>query len=218
MLKALIFDFDGLILDTETPEYVALNEAYAEYGLKLPITTYGLVVGAQYGHGYEPVADLQALTGRRVDVDSFWQKINRRRMELIEQNPILPGVESLIRAGKAHGLKLAIASSSPHAWVDGHLKRFNLFHYFDTVKCKEDVINIKPEPDLFLAALSALHVQAKEAVIFEDSLNGIIAARRAGIRVVVVTNPVTEHLKIEGETLRLRSLADASLDDLLRKL
>jgi putative hydrolase of the HAD superfamily len=218
MLKALIFDFDGLILDTETPEYEALNEVYAEYGLKLPITTYGLVVGAQYGQGYEPLKHLQALTGRNLDADYFWKKIDRRRMELIEQNQILPGVEDLIHAGKARGLKLAIASSSPHAWVDGHLKRFNLFQYFDTVKCKEDVLNIKPEPDLFLAALKALHVQADEAIIFEDSLNGIIAARRADIRVVVVTNPVTEHLKIEGETLRLRSLADVSLDETLRKL
>jgi len=218
MLKALIFDFDGLILDTETPEYYALNEAYAEYGQSLPITTYGLVVGAQYNQEYEPVKHLQELTGKTLDTDAFWQKVSRRRMELIDQNPLLPGVEELIRESQARGLKLAVASSSPHKWVDGHLKRFNLYRYFDAVKCKEDVVNIKPEPDLFLAALNALHVQPDEAVIFEDSLNGVIAAGQAGIRVVVITNPVTEHLQIEGETLRLRSLADTSIDELLRKL
>jgi putative hydrolase of the HAD superfamily len=102
--------------------------------------------------------------------------------------------------------------------VDGHLKRYNLFRYFDVVKCREDVQNIKPEPDLFLAVLGALHVRAEEAVIFEDSLNGVIAARRAGIRVVAVPNPVTEHLDIEGEILRLRSLADISMDELIAKL
>jgi len=215
MLKALIFDFDGLILDTETPEYQALNEAYAEYGQNLPITTYGLVVGAQYNQEYEPVRHLQELTGKSVDTEAFWQKVSRRRMELIDQAMLLPGVEDLIWESKARGLKLAVASSSPHRWVDGQLKRFNLYRYFDTVKCKEDVVNIKPEPDLFLAAINALHVQRDEAVIFEDSLNGVIAAGRAGIRVVLITNPVTEHLKIEGESLRLRSLADTSIDDLL---
>lgn len=218
MIKALIFDFDGLILDTETPEYHALNEVYAEFGHKLPVATYGLIVGSQYNHEYDPVGHLQGLIGKPLDVDIFWKRVTQRRMEMIEQNPILPGVENLIREGKARGLKLAIASSSPHHWVDGHLKRYNLFRYFDVIKCKEDVLNIKPKPDLFLAALGALQVRADEAVIFEDSLNGIIAARQAGIRVVVVPNPVTEHLKLEGETLRLRSLTDVSLDELIRKL
>ena len=218
MLKALIFDFDGLMLDTETPEYDALNEVYTEFGQHLPIETYGLVVGSQYNHEFEPVAHLRALTGKPLDADSFWKKVNRRRLEMIEENPLLPGVETYIREGKALGLKLAVASSSPHTWVDGHLKRLGLFHYFDVVKCKEDVRNIKPDPELFLATLNALQLQPEEAVIFEDSAHGVLAARLAGIRIVLVPNPVTRHLNIEGETLRLNSLADLPLGDLLGKL
>jgi putative hydrolase of the HAD superfamily len=218
MLKALIFDFDGLILDTETPEYYALNEVYTVYGHKLPIATFGLVVGSQYSHEYDPIRHLQALTGKVLDADSFWLTINRRRLEIIDESSILPGVEDLIREGKARGLKLAVASSSPHQWVDGYLKRHALFQYFDVIKCKEDVLNVKPAPDLFLAALGELQVKADEAVIFEDSLNGVIAARLAGIRVIAVPNPVTEHMKFEGEMLRLRSLADFSLDELDQKL
>jgi HAD superfamily hydrolase (TIGR01509 family) len=218
MLKALIFDFDGLILDTETPEYNALNEAYLSYGHKLALTTFGLAVGSQYNHEFEPVQHLQALTGQSLDAESFWKNIHRRRLEIIEQTPVLPGVENLIREGKARGLKLAVASSSPHAWVDGHLKRHDLFRYFDVIKCKEDVLKIKPAPDLFLAALKDLRVRADEALIFEDSLNGVIAACRAGIRVVAIPNPVTEHMNFTGEFLRLRSLAEVSLDDLDRKL
>ena len=126
MLKALIFDFDGLILDTETPEYNALNEIYTEYGHSLPITTYGRVVGSQYNPEYEPVTHLQELTGKTLDADSFWKQVNRRRLEMIEQNPVLPGVEDYLREGKALGLKLAVASSSTHAWVEGHLTRFGL--------------------------------------------------------------------------------------------
>jgi putative hydrolase of the HAD superfamily len=218
MLKALIFDFDGLILDTETPEYYAINEVYAEFGYKLPIATFGLTVGSQYNDKYEPVQHLQGLTGKQLDADFFWQKVHRRRVEMIEQNPILPGVEDLIQEGKARGLKLAVASSSPHKWVDGYLIHYNLFRYFDVIKCKEDVLNVKPEPDLFLAALNALQVKADEAVIFEDSLNGVIAAQRAGIRVIAIPNPVTEHMNIVGETLRLRSMKDMSLNELMKKL
>jgi len=218
MIKALIFDFDGLILDTETPEYHALSEIYHEHGHELPISTFGRVVGSQYNHEYEPVRHLRELTGKHLDADAFQIKLNNRRMELIEKNKVLPGVENLIRAAKLRGLKVAVASSSQHDWVDGHLRRLNLYNFFDVIKCKDDVHAIKPAPDLFLAALKALGVKADEAVIFEDSLNGIIAAQRAGIRVVVVTNPVTEHLNIQGETLRLRSLADMPLDELLSKL
>ncbi len=217
MLKALIFDFDGLILDTETPEYLALQEVYIEYGFDLPISTYALVVGSQYNHEYEPVKDLQNLTGLTIDKVSFWSRVNRRRYEMIEENPILPGVEELIRTGKARGLKLAVASSSPHTWVDTHLKRLNLFSHFDTIICKEDAINIKPAPDLFLAAIKELNILPEEAVIFEDSLNGVKAAHKAGIRVIAIPNPITDHLDFEIEFLRVHSLSAFNLDDLLEK-
>jgi HAD superfamily hydrolase (TIGR01509 family) len=217
-IKGLIFDFDGLVLDTETPEYMALNKVYGEYGQNLTMEMYGLVVGSDYDDRFEPASHLQRLIGKPLDRDSFWKKVNGYRMDLIEKTPLLPGVESYIREGKALGLKLAVASSSPHSWVDGHLKRLDLYRYFDAIKCSEDVVNIKPHPDLFLAALKALHLEPDEAVIFEDSANGVVAARQAGIRVVVVPNQITSHMNFEGETLRLRSMADFPLADLLRQL
>lgn len=215
MLKGLIFDFDGLILDTETPEYQALNAAYESFGQHLPVELYGQVVGAQYGQQFEPVAHLASLTGKPIDARAFWAQVDRQRMEIIENSPPLPGVTSYLDQAKQRGLKLAIASSSPHSWVDGHLQRLGLFHYFDVLKCQEDVRQIKPEPELFLAALSALQLQPDEALIFEDSRNGVLAAQRAGIRVVAVPNPVTYHLDTSAASLVLRSLADLSLDDLL---
>ncbi len=215
MIKALIFDFDGLILDTETPEYLAINEIYLEHGLSLPITTYGQVVGSYYNQDFEPVSDLSRLTGESIDPLAFWSKVRTQSLKTIQQSPLLPGVETLIQGAKNHALKLAVASSSTHEWVDGHLRRYNLIEYFDVIKCREDVKNYKPAPDLFLAAAQAVGVEPQEALIFEDSLNGIIAARSAGIRVVVVPNPITRHLKLEGETLRLQSLADISLEELL---
>lgn len=215
MIQGLIFDFDGLILDTETPEYQALNAAYESYGQSLPVETYGLVVGAQYGQQFEPVAHLSTITGKSIDTKLFWEQVDRQRMEIIENSQPLPGVTSYLDEAQKRGLKLAIASSSPHSWVDGHLQRLGLFHYFDVIKAKEDVRQIKPDPELFLAALAALQLQPDQVLIFEDSLNGVLAAQKAGIRVVAVPNPVTHHLDTSAASLVLRSLADLPLVDLL---
>lgn len=215
MIEGLIFDFDGLILDTETPEYQAISAAYAEHGQHLPVTLYGSVVGGQYGHQFDPVLHLSSLVGRPIDSQAFWAQVDRQRMEIIERSQPLPGVETYLKTARQRGLKLAVASSSSHRWVDAHLQRLGLFHYFDVIRCKDDVRQIKPAPDLFLAALNALQLRAEAALVFEDSRNGLLAAQAAGIRVVLVPNPVTVHLDIRGESLRLNSLADMSLDDLL---
>lgn len=215
MIKGLIFDFDGLILDTETPEYQAISAAYAEHGQHLPVTLYGSVVGAQYGQQFDPVVHLSSLMGTPIDAPAFWERVDQQRMALIERSQALPGVENYLETAKQRGLKLAVASSSPHSWVDGHLQRLGLFHYFDVIQCKDDVRQIKPAPDLFLAALGALQLRAEEALVFEDSRNGVLAAQAAGIRVVLVPNSVTVHLDIRGESLRLASLAEMPLNDLL---
>ena len=218
MIKGLIFDFDGLILDTETPEYHALNEVYADFGQNLPVELFGQTVGYQYNQHYEPVKHLQQLTGMPVDANAFWERVNRRRMEIIHTNQVLPGVTELLISAKHHGLKLAVASSSPHSWVDDYLRQHGLFDYFDVIKCGDDVQNTKPAPDLFLAALAALHLRPDEAIIFEDSSHGVMAARRAGVRVVAVPNFVTKHTEISGATMYLGSLAEVSLDVLMARL
>ncbi|HMD80374.1 MAG TPA: HAD-IA family hydrolase, partial [Anaerolineales bacterium] len=134
--------------------------------------------------------------------------------------PIMPGVLPTIEEAKRLGLKLAIASSSQHSWVDTHAKRLGIFDHFDAVICADDVGagRTKPNPDLFLLALHQLQIQKNEALIFEDSPNGVKAANLAGIFVVAVPNPVTALLKIDGANLTLASLADLSLTELLDKV
>jgi len=135
-------------------------------------------------------------------------------------SPIMPGVLDYIHDAKRLGLKLAIASSSPHSWVDGHTQRLGIFHFFDKVICRDDVGagRTKPYPDLFLEALNQLQVRKNEAVIFEDSPNGVTAANRAGIFVVAVPNPLTVRLNIEGANLTVKSLSDLSLSELMTKV
>jgi len=217
MLKALIFDFDGLILDTETPEYLVWKNIYQENGFDLPITKWGSIIGGNGVSSFEPSEELPRLSQGRLDSDSLRARHRSESHELVLSQPILPGVMEMISAAKEMNLKLAIASSSPHSWVDTHTKRLGIFDHFDVVVCRDDVGTgrTKPNPDLFLLALDQLEVKKEAAVVFEDSPNGVKAANQAGIFVVAVPNPVTSLLVIEGANLILSSLSELPISELM---
>jgi HAD superfamily hydrolase (TIGR01509 family) len=217
MIQALIFDFDGLMLDTETPEVQIWQELYARYGQEFPLDEWvRTVVGAAVAN-LDPVAQLERLTGLPLDHQALYEQAHLSRLARQAVLPPLPGVADYLDAARRMGLRLAIASSSPHAWVDGYLRRLEFFDLFDAVICREDAPCIKPDPDLFLAALSALHVQADQALAFEDSPNGVNAAKAAGLRVVGVPNSITARLGALPADLNLASLADLALPDLLSR-
>ena len=139
MIKALIFDFDGLILDTETPELLAWQEVYRGYGQELAASTWGQIVGGTAASDFEPVAALAALTGQTLDPPALYARVRERSLaQILAQGP-LPGVLECLEEGKRLGLALAIASSSTHEWVEGHLSRLELSGYFDAVLAREDV-------------------------------------------------------------------------------
>lgn len=218
MIRALIFDFDGMILDTETPEFLAWQELYREYGQNLTADTWGQIVGGVAASSFEPAGHLQQLVDRPLDPDTIRGGMRTRVHELAAAQPVLPGVLDYLNSARRLGLRLAVASSSSHKWVDAHLTTRGLFPFFERILCSEDVPRVKPYPDLYLKALEVLDLPAEQAVAFEDSPNGVRAARAAGLCVVAVPNPMTAQLSIEGETLRLGSLADLPLQELLRKI
>jgi HAD superfamily hydrolase (TIGR01509 family) len=218
MIKALIFDFDGLMLDTETPEYLAWQNIYTEHGHTLAIETWGQIVGGTAASNFHPISHLEDLTGRSLADFELESRVRTESMQTILSAKPRPGVIETLEAAKRLGLQLAVASSSPHEWVDGHLTRLGLFDYFDTVKCREDVSRTKPEPELFLAAQTRLGVDVSEALVFEDSPNGVLAANRASIRVVAIPNPITKHLTFPPANLILEEMSDLPLEDLLQKL
>lgn len=218
MLKALIFDFDGLILDTETPEMQVWQDIFTRHGHAFSVQTWGQIVGGAGNSDFEPTSHLESLLGHPIDRKAVNQLARQLSDEAILLQPILPGAKDLLEAAKNRAYRLAIASSSPHVWVDNHLKRLGLFDYFETILCADDVTRTKPDPGLFLAALSALNVHAREAVVFEDSPNGILAANTAGIFTVAVPNLLTAQLGVDEADLVLSSLEDVSLDDLKTRL
>jgi len=219
-IKALIFDFDGLILDTETPEYQVWQNIYREHGFELPHDKWEKIIGGYGISNFDAAEHLSLLTQGKLDSVSLRDRHRSESSALTLSQSILPGVMDYLHAAKRLGLKLAIASSSPHSWVDAHAKRLGIFEYFHKIICADDVAagRTKPNPDLFLLALDQLKARKNEAIVFEDSPNGVQAAKFAGIFVVAVPNPVTSLLSIKNANLTLASLTDLSLSALLNKV
>ncbi len=217
--EAIIFDFDGLILDTEGCDFQTWETLYREHGFDLPYERYQGSVGAIAGRGsFDPYADFEEHLGRKAD----WSVLETRRLErtmsLIVSQPLMPGVEEYLAAAKSLGLKIGLASSSEHAWVDTHLKRLNVHAYFQTIKCREDVAESKPAPDLYLAAIAALQVSPKRAIALEDSIYGLTAAKQAGLTCVAVPSRRSQKECFEKADLCLDSLASLGLQELLLRL
>ena len=218
MIKALIFDFDGLIMDTESPEVDAWEAIYAEYGQVFPLQVWIRDVVGSTATNFDPAAYLAAITGLQLDLSALQSRAHLFRLQKLSMLSALPGVTDYLKAARRLGLRLAVGSSSRHAWVEGYLRQFGLVEDFEAIICREDVLRIKPDPDLFLRALDVLKLRADETLVFEDSPNGVLAARRAGLRVVAVPNSITAHVTIEGASLVLASLAELPLDDLLKQI
>ena len=219
-IKALLFDFDGLILDTETSEFLVWQKIYREYGQEMLPETWGQVVGGYGISNFDGAVHLAELVGEGLDARELHARYRSEADALILQQPVLPGVVAYLDDARQMGLRLAVASSSPHSWVDTHLARLGLADRFEATLCGDDVPpgRTKPHPDLFLKALEVLHVKACEAIVFEDSPNGVKAARVAGVFVVSVPNPITALLKADGANLTLDSLGKMSLQDLIKDL
>ena len=216
LIQALVFDFDGLILDTEEPVYRSWLEVYREHGEELPFERWVEIVGSTT-IAFHPQHHLEERLGRSLTKDVLDRRIGRRT-ELILAQSLLPGVGQHIESAKAMGLKLGVASSSTRDWVRGHLERLGILDSFDCIRCRDDVTNAKPEPDLYIAVIDCLGVAASEAIAIEDSPNGVLAAKRAGLRCVAIPNSITERLDLGQADLVLRSLADVTLADLITRL
>ena len=160
---------------------------------------------------------LEELTGREFDRDSLMRERRRRYLAATESNPLLPGVVDYIHEAQRLGLKLAVASSSSHAWVDGQLESRGLRQHFDPVICSDDVLRVKPDPELYLLTASTLRTTPGNTLVIEDSANGVAAAKEAGAFCVAVPNPMTRDLPLGRADVRLKALSDMPLTDLLVK-
>jgi HAD superfamily hydrolase (TIGR01509 family) len=216
MIRAIVFDFDGLILDTEEPIYRSWLEVYEAHGEALPFERWVQIVGSTTA-AFHPQRHLEERLGRPLSQEVIERRIERRTELILAQQP-LPGIVQLIDSATNLGLKLGVASSSTRDWVTGHLTRLGMVGRFECLRCRDDVTNAKPAPDLYIAALDCLGVSASEAIAIEDSPNGVIAAKRAGMRCVAIPNTITAGLDLSHADLVLRSLSEVTLPDLLQRV
>lgn len=217
MIKALVFDFDGLILDTETPSYHAFRQIYEEYGIDLSLETYSQCIGTSYS-AFNPYTYLAEQTGQAINHDETRARFRQIYEALLEREQLRPGVMEYLEAGARLGLQIGIASSSSITWIKPHLERFGISKYFSSITTSDVVQNVKPDPELYLLALQSLNVTGPEAISFEDSLNGLKAARAAGLNCVVVPNEVTSHLAFADHDLMIASMKELPLEQLIGRL
>jgi len=217
MLSGLIFDFDGLILDTEVAIYQAWLAIFEEFGGRLSFSDYARGIGTA-ADAFDPVGYLQEQVSNSLDPIQVLKRQQVLSHEMIIGQPPLPGVLPLIEEAKRKAVKLAIASSSPREWVYGYLIQFGLLDRFDAVLCQEDAPLVKPDPGLYLAALRAINHPASHVIAFEDSPFGITAAQAAGLYCVAVPNRLTIQMDLSHANLVVRSMEEVTLDDLSHRL
>ena len=210
---AVLFDFDGLILDTETPILEAWQAAYRRHGHELGIDIWQHALGT--ANGFDPFGHLCRLTGTPLDRDAMLAQIQEQNWAHCERQELMPGVRAVLDAARDSGLRTAVASSSSVGWVERWLGKHGIRDRFDTVCGRDHVEHVKPAPDLYLLAAERLGVAPAACLVLEDSPNGMRAARAAGMRCVAVPNALTRQLALPDPDLVVSSLAERPLAALL---
>ena len=215
--EAVVFDFDGLILETEHADYESWARLYRDHGENLSMDLWGTVIGR--GHKFfDPFEELERRLGRSLpEREALLAGRRAHHQEMIAVLEVLPGVVEVIEAARALGLKLGVASSSSRGWVTGHLQRLGLTGW-DCIRTRDDVVEAKPDPELYLSVCACMGVEPARSVALEDSANGIRAAKAAGMKCIAVPNPMTAALDLGAADLRVDSLASLSLPVMLERL
>jgi HAD superfamily hydrolase (TIGR01509 family) len=217
LIRAVVFDFDGLIIDTETPEYESFQEMYRDHGTELTMDLWGKCIGTD-GSAFEPYAHLEQLLGKPIEREAVRKLRRERYKERMREVQPRPGVIDYLEEANRLGLHIGLASSSTREWVTGYLRQYQLIDYFKCIRTRDDVEKVKPDPALYLKALNDLGVQPAEVIAFEDSPNGCLAAKSAGLHCVIVPNDITGLLVFGEHDLRLTSMSSMSLTDVIAKV
>jgi putative hydrolase of the HAD superfamily len=215
-IKGIVFDFDGLIIDTETPEVRVWQELFERYQVEFPFEKYAREIGNTYDSDF-CVHILEELVGHELDKELIYQEFKKRKITLIDQEPLCPGVLDYLQSARAMKLKIGLASSAKLEWIDYHINRQGIKEYFDGIFTREDVHAPKPDPALFSLTVETFGIAPQETIAFEDSYNGVRAAKDAGLITVAVPNPITKFFDLSRADLIMDSLADLPLAELMKK-
>lgn len=215
--KAIVFDFDGLILDTEMAEWEAWHEIYTEYGCTLPFSLWVGRVGTS-SERFNPLIHLEQVLGESLPHTQIQQRRRERLAALLIDKRPFPGVVDYLEQAHALSLHVGLASASPQRWVRGHLSRLGLESYFDQIYCAEQVQYVKPHPEAYQRLTTDWQIEPAYAIALDDSPHGIWAVKRAGLISVAVPNSLTVDLNFEHSDLILHSLSQMPLIALLNEV
>jgi HAD superfamily hydrolase (TIGR01509 family) len=214
-IKGIIFDFDGLICDTETPELRAWEALFNDYSLIFPFDRYKQTIGSVH-NDETPFILLEDMLAQPINRVKTKEKFTYVRNNLIELEPIRPGILDYIKKANAYQLEVGLASSSPRAWIDYHLNRLKISDCFGCIRTFNDVSKTKPDPELYLKTLDCMNLKPNEVIALEDSPNGVAAAKKAGVFVVVFPNEVTGNFDFDNADLLIDSIEDMPFDYLIK--
>jgi len=194
-LQAAIFDCDGLLADTETPDYDAWRTLYAEHGLTLDVRDWAALIGVAKGHD---LADwhqaLAASVGPAYDRDAVTARRQAHYARAMQTLAPMPGVVALLDALALEGIPAAVASNSERGWVERVLGITGLAGRFAAIATADEVARPKPAPDVYLLAAQRLNIPPACCIAFEDSPRGLAAAHAAHMVTVAVPSALTRHL------------------------
>jgi putative hydrolase of the HAD superfamily len=210
----VIFDFDGIVLDSETPEYESHRRIYERCGVTLTVDQWCGVIGMwSAGHDEQWFTGLCAQSADAPDREAYFAERRRIFEEILPAGP-MRGVHELLTLLREAGIPAAIASSAPADWVVNAVERLGIRSLFDAVVTGDDVAHRKPAPDVYLAAAHRLGVDARRSIALEDSAPGIMAARAAGMKAVAIPHWLTERHDLSGADLTVAHAGELTLERL----
>lgn len=207
---AVIFDFDGLLMDTESTSLRSWQFEWQQWGLELDATTFFVNHGGDITE--DRYAQLASAVGERFDRGLSHQRRTRYRDELHESLELAKGIRIWLQQAAESGRRLAVASSSPRDWLTRHLGRAEVLDQFEVLAGGDEVGRHKPAPDVYELALRRLGLPPTNAVAVEDTAHGVDAAHAAGLTCIAIPNPFVRPDAVEHAELVLRSAAEVSLE------
>jgi len=215
-IEAILFDFDGLLMDTESSMLASWQGEWRHHGLELELETFWV------NHGGDVTEQRYDLLAQAVGPSFNRAESHARRVatrdRLHADLQFCEGIQGWLARAVDLRLRVAIASSSPRDWVTTHLHRVRGMSHFELLACGDEVAMHKPDPSVYLLALHRLGVDPERAIAVEDSPHGVVAAQAAGMKCVAIPNPHVDHARFPHADLLLERASAASLDDVLGAL
>lgn len=206
-MEAVIFDFDGTIVDTEALWIDVYQELIQErYEYEVPLEVFQACIGTQDTSLYDYLTTHVDAHITRDELSPFAEKrVNERLVDL----PVKDGITDLLRTLYEHGVRMAIASGSQLKFIAEFINKHSIAHYFEAIRCADDVVHVKPHPEIYEEALFALNLEPEQCIAIEDSENGAKSAVAAKIPCIVVPNDLTSSGHFPEEVTILSTIEEA---------